>query len=58
MLNLDKDCLDTEQKTNFITYIEKPLEVFRNEIIRWNEYSNFIESVETEIKHNGLTRRG
>jgi hypothetical protein len=56
MLNLDKDCLDTEQKTNFITYIEKPLEVFRNEIIRWNEYSNFIESVETEIKHNGLTR--
>jgi hypothetical protein len=56
VLNLDIECFNPDQKINFITYIKDPLKRLKKEIIEWNEYSNFITIVETEIKHHGLTR--
>jgi hypothetical protein len=56
MLNINIDSLPKNERKDFITYIKKPLEAFKDEIIQWYEVTSFITEVETEIKHNGLTR--
>ena len=56
MLNLNINSLPKNERKDFITYIKTPLEAFKNEIIQWNEVTSFITEVETEIKHNGMTR--
>lgn len=58
MLNLDVESLPINERNDFITYIKKPLEVLKDEIIQWYEVSRFITEVESEIKHKGLTRAG
>jgi hypothetical protein len=56
MLNLNISCFDPKQKMNFQKYIKEPLERLRKEIVQWNEYVRFINAVEIELKHKGLTR--
>ena len=56
MLNLNINSLPKNERKDFITYIKTPLEAFKDEIIQWNEVTSFITEVETEIKHNGMTR--
>ena len=56
MLNLNLKNLTAQQKIKFNEYVKEPLEPFRKDIMQWKEYADFITFVETEIKHNGLTR--
>ena len=56
MVNLDISRFDSNQKINFQKYIKEPLEPLRKEIMQWNDYRRFINVVEIELKHNGLTR--
>ena len=56
MLNMNLKKLNAQQKIKFNEYIKEPLESFRSDIVQWKEYTDFITFVETEIKHNGLTR--
>jgi hypothetical protein len=56
MLNMDLKNLSAQQKIKFNEYVKKPLKPFKEDILQWKAYVDFITFVETEIKHNGLTR--
>lgn len=55
MLNMNLKNSTSHQKIKFNEYVKDPLEPFREDIMQWKEYADFITFVETEIKHNGLT---
>jgi hypothetical protein len=56
MLNMDFANFTTQQKFNFNTNIKIPLDALKDDIMQWHGYISFITLVESEIKHNGLTR--
>ncbi len=58
MLNTDIKKFAENEKEHFIACIKKPLEKYQNEINFWYEVTSFTNEIETEIKHNGLKRRG
>ena len=56
MLNIKVESLPKNEREHFVAHIKNPLQEFKNEIIQWHEIASFITEVESEIKHNGLTR--